>query len=82
MLSPSRPRPSRAREHADMLRRFSSLDMGERCGSAEFISSVGGPERMRTWQILYCGGAQPVVDALNKVSKAYGISLEIEKFDW
>jgi hypothetical protein len=38
--------------------------------------------RLRTWQILYCGGAQPVVDSLTEISKTYGIKLRVEKFDW
>ena len=40
------------------------------------------PHRLRTWQMLYCGGAQPVVDALREISKRYGIKLRVEKFDW
>ena len=39
-------------------------------------------ERFGTWQMLYCGGAQPVVDALTEVSHKYDIAFKAEKFDW
>ena len=44
--------------------------------------SPAEPHRLRTWQMLYCGGAQPVVDSLTEISKTYGIKLRVEKFDW
>ena len=47
-----------------------------------FVESVGGPSRLSGWQMLYCGGAQPVVDTLSSIKKAYGIALKVEKFDW
>jgi len=31
---------------------------------------------------MYCGGSQPVVDALRQIEKRYGIGLSVEKFDW
>lgn len=46
----------------------------------QFMADVG--ERLHTWQILYCGGAQPVVDQLQKIHKTYGIAFRKEKFDW
>lgn len=39
-------------------------------------------DRFQTWQMLYCGGAQPVVDALTEVSVKYDIAFKAEKFDW
>ena len=41
-----------------------------------------GPERLRTWQMLYCGGAQPVVDSLCEISRMWSVKLRVEKFDW
>jgi len=41
-----------------------------------------GETRLATWQMLYCGGSQPVVDALEKIKKKFEISLKVEKFDW
>jgi hypothetical protein len=35
-----------------------------------------------TWQMMYCGGAVPVVTALKKVRDKYKIKLEVESFDW
>jgi hypothetical protein len=36
----------------------------------------------RNWNMLYCGGSQPVVDQLKAVKHKFGISLSVEKFDW
>mmetsp|Transcript_33493 Transcript_33493/g.54651 ORF Transcript_33493/g.54651 Transcript_33493/m.54651 type:complete len:273 (+) Transcript_33493:127-945(+) len=40
------------------------------------------PELKDTWQMMFCGGAKPVVAALKKVQAKYKIKLEIESFDW
>lgn len=48
----------------------------------KFVASVGGQERLSGWEMLYCGGAQPVVDALKDIKHNYGIALKVEKFDW
>eukprot|EP00966_Prymnesium_polylepis_P033879 787879-Prymnesium_polylepis.1 len=34
------------------------------------------------WQILYCGGAQPVIEQLEAISERHGIMFRKEKFDW
>ena len=34
------------------------------------------------WQIMYCGGASPVVKTLEGVTEKYGIPLKIESFAW
>ena len=47
----------------------------------DFVRAVG-VERLVTWQMLYCGGSQPVVDALESVEREYGVKLRVEKFDW
>mmetsp|Transcript_27804 Transcript_27804/g.94895 ORF Transcript_27804/g.94895 Transcript_27804/m.94895 type:complete len:706 (+) Transcript_27804:156-2273(+) len=56
-----------------------------------FNSKPGGdaPETMNVdpgaykhWQMLYCGGAQPVVKALRAIAAETGIDLKEEKFDW
>ena len=46
-----------------------------------FVEAVG-TERLATWGMLYCGGSQPVVDALKQIEMLYGIGLAVEKFDW
>jgi len=48
---------------------------------AEFVDFIGA-ERISTWGMLYCGGSQPVVDALEEVQRNCGIELKVEKFDW
>ena len=37
---------------------------------------------LSTWGILYCGGAKPVLQALEDVSDEYDIGLHIESFAW
>jgi len=37
---------------------------------------------LQTWQMLYCGGSNPVVSKLKEISTTYKIDLRIEKFDW
>ena len=36
----------------------------------------------RNWNMLYCGGSQPVVDQLKAFKRKFGIGLSVEKFDW
>ncbi len=36
----------------------------------------------KNWSMLYCGGAQPVLDQLKAYKKEFGIGLAVEKFDW
>eukprot|EP00581_Thalassiosira_minuscula_P014928 CAMPEP_0183730492 /NCGR_PEP_ID=MMETSP0737-20130205/32987_1 /TAXON_ID=385413 /ORGANISM="Thalassiosira miniscula, Strain CCMP1093" /LENGTH=858 /DNA_ID=CAMNT_0025963009 /DNA_START=206 /DNA_END=2782 /DNA_ORIENTATION=- len=36
----------------------------------------------RNWNMLYCGGSQPVLDQLNALERKFGIGLSVEKFDW
>jgi hypothetical protein len=40
------------------------------------------PKAMKSWKLLYCGGSQPVVDALTAISTRVGIEFHTEKFDW
>lgn len=35
-----------------------------------------------SWQIMYCGGAAPVVQSLNEVHQKYDIPVKIESFAW
>jgi len=36
----------------------------------------------KNWNMLYCGGSQPVLDQLNAFKRKFGIGLSVEKFDW
>ena len=36
----------------------------------------------RNWNMLYCGGSQPVLDKLKAFGREFGIGLSVEKFDW
>lgn len=54
----------------------------------KFLADIGrgdveaGKARLETWQILYCGGSQPIVDTLEQLSEGVGIAFKKEKFDW
>ena len=39
-------------------------------------------EIKETWQMMYCGGAAPVVAVLKQIRDNYEINLEVESFDW
>ena len=39
-------------------------------------------EIKETWQMMYCGGAAPVVAVLKQIRDKYKIDLEVESFDW
>jgi hypothetical protein len=34
------------------------------------------------WQMMYCGGAKPVVDSLEAIHEKYGLPLRVESFAW
>jgi len=36
----------------------------------------------KNWNMLYCGGSQPVLDQLKDFKHKFGIALSVEKFDW
>ena len=36
----------------------------------------------KNWNMLYCGGSQPVLDQLKDFKRKFGIGLSVEKFDW
>lgn len=47
-----------------------------------FCTAIGGAQRLKTWQILYCGGSKKVTDVLQKMSSRHGLFFKKEKFDW
>lgn len=47
----------------------------------QFVETIR-KQRLASWGMMYCGGSQPVVDALRQIEKRYGIGLSVEKFDW
>lgn len=36
----------------------------------------------RNWNMLYCGGSQPVVNHLKAFKYRFGIRLSMERFNW
>jgi len=51
-------------------------------GDPDSFVRLVGAGRIATWQMLYCGGSQPVVDSLKAIELSYGLKLRVEKFDW
>ena len=68
-------RPSSSSEDARAIFEDSTVD------KKTFHKDVSAA-RLATWQILYCGGAQRVVDALKAISEDHGLCFRKEKFDW
>ena len=31
---------------------------------------------------MYCGGAKPLEDRVRALSKAYGVAMKVERFEW
>ena len=58
-----------------------STPAGDLSSADAFVDFIG-PHRIATWGMLYCGGSQPVVDALRGIENDVGIALRVEKFDW
>ena len=36
----------------------------------------------KNWNMLYCGGSQPVLGQLRDFKRKFGVGLSVEKFDW
>jgi len=80
---------TRSRKGSMLLRKNRQLKV---FGGKEHAQSVANMQRaeleqigevgLAKWQILYCGGSQPVVDALSKISDELGVDFRMEKFDW
>jgi Ca2+-binding EF-hand superfamily protein len=55
--------------------------LGTKSSNRALEASIS-PKAMKNWKLLYCGGSQPVVDALTAISTRIGIEFHTEKFDW
>jgi len=67
--------------------RFSAMNNMNTSDLAEIelgkeFCEMAGRDVISNWGMLYCGGAQPVVDSLTEIKEEYGFSLSVEKFDW
>jgi len=71
----------RVTDAAGALMMSSAKENAKSADAEAFVTKIG-VQRLATWQMLYCGGSQPVVDALESIQADYGLSLRIEKFDW
>ena len=73
--------PWRALEHQpsslkDLHLKASSLK------ASKIAQSEERKERINSWQLMYCGGAQAVIKSLQEIHEKYKMPLKIESFDW
>jgi len=50
--------------------------------ASEYVSNLPRKEVLSTWGMMYCGGAQAVLEDLENISKKYDIDVHIESFGW
>ena len=51
--------------------------------SLKDVNDKGERKRMLSgWQIMYCGGAKPVVDTLEAIHEKYKLPLRVESYAW
>jgi ferric-chelate reductase len=48
----------------------------------EYVRRLDKKLVIQTWGILYCGGARPVLNELEKISDEYQLCLHVESFAW
>lgn len=70
-----------APQYQTLQKATTAFSLGASSGET-IVARLAAGGRLRTWQMLYCGGAQPVVDSLQAISRKHGIKLRVEKFDW
>ena len=51
-------------------------------GIKKYLQGDDGKFSATKWNMLYCGGSQPVLDQLKDFKHKFGIALSVEKFDW
>ena len=50
--------------------------------ASKIAQSEERKERINSWQLMYCGGAQAVIKSLQEIHEKYKMPLKIESFDW
>ena len=56
-------------------------DSADEFGIKKYLQG-DGKFSAKNWNMLYCGGSQPVLDQLKDFKHEFGIALSVEKFDW
>jgi ferric-chelate reductase len=51
-------------------------------GASKFVKGLDKKLVLPTWGMIYCGGAKPVLKALEEISDEYEIGLHVESFAW
>ena len=50
--------------------------------SKDYVKKLDKNRVLRTWGMLYCGGAKPVEEELKKLADEYKVCLHVESFAW
>jgi predicted ferric reductase len=50
--------------------------------ASKIAQSEERKERINSWQLMYCGGAQAVIKSLQEIHEKYKMPLKIESFEW
>ena len=72
----------RAVLHTAYANRFSSKSTNKKIDCTDDSTNKFNEIAFNRWQILYCGGAAPVVETLKNMHKKYDVIVNIESFDW
>ena len=51
-------------------------------GADKYVKNLDKKTVIRTWGMLYCGGAKQVLAELNHISDEYQLGLHVESFAW
>ena len=51
-------------------------------GAKEYVKNLDQNLVLRTWGVLYCGGAKKLEKDLRKVTDNYGLQIHVESFAW
>jgi hypothetical protein len=59
-----------------------SCDDNEKAAAIDYVKNSMTEDDLRRWGMLYCGGAPPVVAALEQTSREFNLSYKSESFNW
>ena len=54
----------------------------EHLAATSYVENLDPQLVKSTWEIMYCGGKNPLLKSLEKVSKEVGIKLHLKSFEW
>ena len=74
-------RMSTCREMFEASKKHQSEQQKDEFGIKKHLQG-DGKFSAKNWNILYCGGSQPVLDQLRDFKRKFGVGLSVEKLDW